>query len=192
MVNWKSVGLAVLHFTAAVLCNVGGFLIFITAFFFTLGSWIEKLALQNQIHELVTAALTTMLWIVIPQDDLNAIITAVNGTHVPDMTAEDQQVTDSNSNLEKKSFAIMLSTGLSLLILGMILGGIHEAQLRKGVKGALKEAGQLFLMTLLMTMSIFATELAFALLVSRFYQTVPPSWMNLEIIQIILNSRTEK
>lgn len=191
MVNWKSVGLTALHFTAAVLCNVGGFLIFITVFFFTLGSWIEKLALQNQIHELVTASLTTMLWIVVPPDELNAIITAVNGTHIPDMTAEDQQVTDSNVALEKKSFAIMLSAGLGLLLVGMIFGAIHEVQLRKGVKGALKEAWQLFLMTLLMILSIFATELAFALLVSRYYQTVPPSWMNLQIIQIILNARKD-
>jgi hypothetical protein len=185
----KRIGLTVLHFTGAVFCNVGGFIVFITIFFFTLGSWIEKLALQNQLKNLVTAALTTTLWSVVPPSTLQTAISFVNGTQAPDLSSEDASVTASNASLRNKSFAIMIPVGFTILAMGLFFGGLHERLTRHSMKDSWKEVGRLCLMTFIMIGSILVTELAFALLVSRFYLTVAPSWVNGQIIQIIIDSR---
>ena len=190
MVGEHTLGLAALHFTAAIFCNVGGFLVFITFFFFTLGEWIEKLALENQITELLTSALTTPIWNVLPPDSLQTVIRIVNSTHPPTMTSQDAAVAESNAKLQTTSFKLMIPLGFGLIILGALFGGLHTHLVHNNIRKGVKEVGRLFLMTFIMMCSIFVTELAFALLVSRYYLTVPPAWVKAQIVQQVLSRRT--
>jgi hypothetical protein len=171
----------VLHGLAAIVCNVGGFLIFITAFFFTAGTAIEERTLENQLDFIVRDSVSSELWLSVPQEQRVMILGTIGNTTLPDMSAADASTRKSNRRLRTKSFVLMFPLGIGLILLALLIEGLRTKRWRAlwvllGMMG-------------LMMVGVAVVEVTVAFMVSSLYLTTSPHFIAGEVVKEILKAR---
>ena len=190
-----------LHLLSSVLLSVGGFVLFITTFFFYLGAWIETQALETQILEITATFVDSSGVQFLDQHKLLALKTTLQNSPLPDMTLEDAEAAAKNAMLQKDAFNVMYPLGSGIVLLGIIVIIVQEIYLpqhpiapqrgRSKINwiDVQKHLVKALWMTVLMVGGIFLTEVAFTLLVSKRYQTVSAAWVKQRFIQTLMDAR---
>ena len=184
---------AFVHASGIVSLAVGSFVVFITTFFFLLGSWVESTALKSQITEIVQNFGATCGLGFLSQSTMQEMYQILSTFPLPNMEEKDAAARQHNDSIRNGAFAKMYPLGFGLMILGMLLIGFHSRRLRKTPAWS-QVSTSIFLevlKALLMLVVICGTEIAFALLITKKYQTVPPSWVKKQVVSVILAARPQ-
>ena len=171
----------VAHGLVAIICNVGGFLIFITAFFFTAGTVLEEQTLENQLDFIVRDSIPSELWFSVPQEHRDTLLSTLGNMTLPDMSVADASTRKSNRSLRTKSFVLMFPLGFALVLVALLIEGLRT----KDVRAALV----LLKMMGLMMLGVAVVEVTMALMVSSLYLTASPHFIAGEVVKEILNAR---
>jgi hypothetical protein len=178
------------HLLGSVFLNVGGFVVFITTFFFYLGAWIETQALESQISEITATFVASAGVVFLGQTKLILIRDTLQQLSLPNMAAEDAASAQKNASLQTAAFQVMYPLGCGLIVLGAATIFVGEAAVRRRAwQNAATSVGVSVLMAVLMVLVIFATEVAFTLLISKRYQTVSAAWVKQQVVQTLIDGR---
>ena len=171
---------ALAEHAGGVLINVGAFAIFLTAFFFTVGSWIERLAVESQLEIIVDQGINGAVLDILGANTAGSIRKAIGDITLPDMAVADRAAARRNEALMTKALQVAIPAGVLTMFAGAVLVGLGT---RRSVK-----IYQSLSMAAMMILAVFMVELAFALLVSRSYKTTPTSWAAAQFLDALLRT----
>jgi hypothetical protein len=166
-----------------ILLNVGAFAIFLTTFFFTLGTWIERGAVESQVNMIIDQGLNGVVAEILRAGSGPQVRQIIKDVQLPDMSEADEDVAQRNASLMATAFLVTIPAGVLMMAVG--IGTIGVAS------GKVKEIFRSMSMTAIMIVSVFSVELAFASLVSKNYKTTPTSWVLGQVVDGLLQARAE-
>lgn len=143
---------------------------FIGIFFFTYASKVEQEVVQNQM-DFIVQDFTSDIVALTPPADLKTLQPALNALQPPDLSAQDQDIANSNSALLKKAIMIL---GIVLLVGTFTVYKISE-NYNLNFKEIVKTG-------LIVVAFVALTEFSFLTFVAKNYRSADPNVVKLALI----------
>ena len=149
------------------------FSVFLIIFYFTYASYIENQILNNQIKILVDNLTYNIKDFNI---DTNYLLKIINETKLPDLSKEDIEVTNTNSQLIKKSLLIFGIFSLISLIIIFIICYVYKVNINEILKN-----------NFILLVFVAITEIFFLNIIAKSYISLDPNIIKKNFINNLQN-----
>jgi len=148
------------HDLTNVILSITFIAVFISIFFFTYGTKIEKDVVQDQV-KFVVEELTTDLKVWMPSSVISEIKTSIDKIQPPDTSAEDQKVKDNNDALIKKSIPIVGGILFVGMAISIVLSRVYKFSFTS-----------LFIQNIIILIAVAITEFCFLTFIGKNYRSL--------------------
>ena len=149
------------------------FSVFLIIFYFTYASYIENQILNNQIKILVDNLTYNIKDFNI---DTNYLLKIINETKLPDLSKEDNEVTNTNAQLIKKALLIFGIFSLISLIIIFIICYVYKVNIKQILKN-----------NFILLVFVAITEIFFLNVIAKSYRSVDPNVIKKNFINNLQN-----
>ena len=156
-----------------ILVSLTIFSAFLSIFYFTYASYIENQILNNQIKILVDNLTYNIKDFNI---DTNYLLKIINETKLPDLSKEDIEVTNTNSQLIKKSLLIFGIFSLISLIIIFIICYVYKVNINEILKN-----------NFILLVFVAITEIFFLNIIAKSYISLDPNIIKKNFINNLQN-----
>lgn len=146
---------------------------FIIIFFFTYASYIEKTVIQNETSDIVEQ-LSREISIILTTEQNNQLRTFFKNIQVPDMSASDKSVKDSNDVLLNESIIFLLFFVASCFIIVLILYLFTDFSIKN-----------LLIHNLVALFSVAAVDFTFLTVFAKHYKPSDSSYVKTRLLVIL-------
>jgi hypothetical protein len=146
---------------------------FLSIFYFTYASYIENQILNNQIKILIDNLTYNIKDFNI---DTKYLLKIINQTKLPDLTKEDNEVTNTNSQLIKKALLIFGVFSLISLIIIVIISYIYKLNIKEILKN-----------NFILLIFVAITEIFFLNVIAKSYRSLDPNIVKKNFINNLQN-----
>ena len=156
-----------------ILVSLTIFSAFLSIFYFTYASYIENQILNNQIKILVDNLTYNIKDFNI---DTNYLLKIINETKLPDLSKEDNEVTNTNAQLIKKALLIFGIFSLISLIIIFIICYVYKVNIKQILKN-----------NFILLVFVAITEIFFLNVIAKSYRSVDPNVIKKNFINNLQN-----
>ena len=164
------------RFITGIIFMVSVYTLFVTVFFFTYGSMVEKEVVQNNVDLLIGDLTEDIKDIVDNSSYKDNISTIINDTNVPDLSTADEKITNNNKTIINKTIKTVGIGVIMSLFVSMILWFIFVDRKLVGFYDEIVKKSFIILVV------IAIIEFCYFTFISKNYRSIDPNNVKYSII----------